>query len=452
MAEKWSGRVGFILATIGSAVGLGSIWKFPYEVGQNGGGAFVLFYLLGLLCVVLPLVLAEFAIGRRGEGDAPASIARVAAEGGHGAGWRRLGWLMVATGFAILSYYAVVGGQTLAYFSHALTSGFGGIDAAGTRALFAATVADPVSLCLWQAVFLASAASVVARGIGGGIEAACRILMPVLLVLMLVLVGYAVIQGDVARTASFLLAPRFENFGPHQALEALGLGFFSIGVGLGAMITYAAHVAPGTRLSSAAVITVAGDTAVSFLAGFAVFPLVFAHGLDPAGGTALMFLSLPIAFGRLPFGDIVGAAFFLALFVAALASAIALLELAVEPLIRVSGGSRRRVAWLTGIACWIAGLPSALSFNLWEAARPLAWIPGFADANVMEAVDRITSNLMLPAGGFFVSWLAGRALRDAHLAEVLGLRATGAAVLRVLLRWIVPGLILLFVVVGHIAA
>ena len=445
--ETWSGRAGFILATIGSAVGLGSIWKFPYEVGQNGGGAFVIFYLLGLAIVVLPLVLAEFAIGRRGGGDAPISIARVARFAR--ASW--IGWLMVVTGVAILSYYAVIGGQTLAYFSHALTSGFAGLDAPGTRALFAATVADPIALVLWQAIFLATATMVVSRGIHGGIEAACRVLMPILLALMLALAGYAVIEGDAARAAAFLLAPRFDGFGARQALEALGLGFFSIGVGLGTMITYAAHVAPGVRLGSAAAVTVAGDTAVSFLAGFAVFPLVFAHGLDPAGGTALIFLTLPIAFGALPFGDIVGAAFFLALFVAALASAIALLELAVEPLMRVSGWSRKRIAWATGIACWIAGLPSAFSFNLWSDLRPLALVPGFADANVLEAVDRVTSNLLLPAGGFFVSVIAGRALGAQGLAEELGLSAAMAATLGVMLRWVVPGLILLFVVAGHLA-
>lgn len=450
MAETWTGRTGFILATIGSAIGLGSIWKFPYEVGQNGGGAFVLFYLLGLLLVVLPLVLAEFALGRRGGGDAPASIAAVAAAAGRAVRWSWLGWFMVATGVAILSYYAVVGGQTLAYFSHALTGGFSGIDADGTRALFAQTVGAPVSLVLWQGIFLAAATSVVSRGIGGGIEAACRVLMPMLLVLMVALVAYAVVEGDVGRAARFLFEPRFEGFGARQALEALGLGFFSIGVGLGTMITYAAHVAPGTRLGSAAVITVAGDTAVSFLAGLAIFPLVFAHGLDPAGGTALMFLSLPIAFGGLPFGSLVGAAFFLALFVAALASAIALLELAVEPLMRVTGATRRRVAWFTGLACWIAGLPSALSFNLWQAARPLGWVPGFGDANVMEAVDRITSNLMLPAGGLFASWLAGTALRDAQLAATLGIGVPVSRALGVMLRWVVPGLILLFVLFGHL--
>jgi len=450
LAENWSGRAGFILATIGSAIGLGSIWKFPYEVGQNGGGAFVLFYLLGLALVVLPLALAEFAVGRRGRGDAPASLMAVARAAGRGDGWRWVGWLMVATGFAILSFYAVIGGQTLAYFSHALTAGFAGIDAEGTRALFALTVGAPVSLILWQGVFMAATASVVARGIGGGIEAACRVLMPMLVVLMVALAIYAAAAGDIRRAAAFLLAPRFEGFGARQALEALGLGFFSIGVGLGVLATYAAHVAPGTRLSSAALVTVAGDTAVSFLAGFAIFPLVFAHGLDPAGGTSLMFLSLPIAFGRLPFGDWIGAGFFLALFVAALGSAIALLELAVEPLIRLTGWSRKRVAWLTGGACFLAGMPSALSFNLWEAVRPLGFVPGFGDANIMEAADRLTSNLMLPAGGFFLSWLAGHALREAALADTLGMGAGVARAVGAMLRWLVPGLILLFVVFGHL--
>lgn len=445
--QGWSGGFGFVLATIGSALGLGSIWKFPYEAGENGGGAFVLFYLLGILGVVLPLVLAEFAVGRRGGGDAPASVAAVARA--RSPAWQALGWLMVVTGFAILSFYAVVGGQTLAYLLHAITPGFVGIDAQGARQLYAATVSSAPSLVLWQGLFLAATVAVVARGIGPGIEAACRLLMPALLLLMAVLAVYAVAEGDAAQAAAFLFMPRFEHFGAAQALQALGLGFFSIGVGLGTMITYAAHVAPETRLGSAALLTVGGDTAVSLLAGIAIFPLVFAHGLDPAGGASLMFLSLPIALGQLPYSSVVGGAFFLALFVAALASAMALLELAVEPALRLTGMGRGRVAWAMGGLCFLAGLPSALSFNAWEGVRPLAFLPGFADANIMDAVDRVTSNLLLPVGGLFLSWLAGRALSAVELAALLSLGRTTARVLALLLRWTVPALILLLVALGH---
>ncbi|MBW8269289.1 sodium-dependent transporter [Caldovatus aquaticus] len=449
--ERWSGRLGFVLATIGSAVGLGSIWKFPYEVGENGGGAFVLFYLLGLVLVVLPLIFAEFALGRRGRGDAAASVAAVAAEAGRSPRrWAWIGGLAIATGFLILTYYAVVGGLTLAYLLHAIRRGFAGADGAATRALFEAMTGSPAALAAYQAAFLAATVAVVARGVGGGIERACRVLMPLLAALMLGLVAYAATAGDLRRTVAFLLAPRPEALTPRVALEALGLGFFSIGVGLGAMITYAAYAGRDTDLTTAAVATVAGDTAISFLAGFAVFPLVFAHGLDPAEGAGLMFLTLPIAFGRLPFGDAVGAAFFLSLFVAALASAVSLLELAVAPVVQRTGWPRARAAVGAGVVCWLLGLPSVLSFNLWREVRPLGAVPGFATAGLFDAIDRIASNLLLPASGLLLAVFAGWVARGDLLAAELrwGPRAVGA--LRFLLRWVVPALILAFVALGHL--
>jgi NSS family neurotransmitter:Na+ symporter len=448
--ERWSGRLGFILATIGSAVGLGSIWKFPYEVGENGGAVFVLFYLLGLAAVVLPLLFAEFAIGRRGRGDAAASLAALAAEVGRSRRWAWVGVLAIGTGFLILSYYAVVGGLTLAYLLHAPLRGFAGTDAAGTQALFAAMVADPVLLAAFQAAFLAATVAVVARGIGHGIEAACRVLMPLLAALMLALVVYAAIEGDVAATAAFLFTPRLDVLDAQVALEALGLGFFSIGVGLGAMVTYAAYAGQEVRLGTAAWATLAGDTAISFLAAFAVFPLVFAQGLDPAEGTSLMFLTLPIAFGRLQFGDLVAAAFFLSLFVAALASGVALLELVLAPVRRWTGLPRPHLAVMLGLACWLLGLPSMLSFNLWAEWRPLAVLPGFAGSGVFEVADRIASNLLLPLTGLAMAVFAGWLLRPGTLAAELRLGAPAMALLRLLLRWVAPCLILAFLVFGHL--
>jgi neurotransmitter:Na+ symporter, NSS family len=446
---RWSGRLGFILATMGSAVGLGSIWKFPYEVGENGGGGFVLFYLAGLALVVAPLLLAELAIGRRGGGDAAASLGRLAREAGASSLWRRLGELMVAAGLLILAYYAAIGGLAGAYAWHALASGFGGLDAAGTRALFAATSGDPWHLGLWHLLFVAATAAILARGIAGGIEAACRVLMPLLILLMAALAMYAAFEGAFLGAAEFLLAPRFAAIDAGVALEALGLGFFSIGVGLGVVLTYAAHAGQAIRLGDVALATLAGDTLVSFLAGFAIFPLVFAQGLDPAAGTELMFLTLPIAFAALPFGDLVGAAFFAALAMAGLASAIALAELALAPLLRVTGWSRPRAALALGLLLWVIGLPAVLGFSVWAEARPLAFLPGFEAAGIVEAMDRVASNLLLPAAGLLLALFAGHVLPRAALAAELGLGDGALAALRFLLRWVVPGLIAAFVLLGH---
>ena len=449
--ERFASGFGFVLATIGSAVGLGSIWKFPYEVGENGGGGFLLFYLLGLALVVLPLLLAEFVIGRRGRGDAAQSLRAVATEVQRSPAWRWIGTAGIVTGFLILTYYAVIAGMTMAYVPHALIQGFGGSDAARSAADFAALTGSPVALGLWQAAFLAITVAVVARGIRQGVETACTILMPVLAVLMLALMLYAMVEGDLARAFGFLFLPHWEAISPRAALDALGLGFFSIGVGMGVMITYAAYAGESFDLTRAAVTTLAGDTAISLMAGIAIFPIVFAEGLDPAGGANLMFLTLPIAFGDLPFGDLVGAAFFLLLFVAGLASAISLVEVVAAPVMRATGLSRPKAAILIGIAAWVGGLPSMLSFNLWSGMRPLAWL-GFDNLNLFDAVDGITSNALLPLCGLalsvFAGWCLPASLYEAELSRAAQ-RLTSA--LRLLLRWVAPAIIVAYVIAAQLA-
>lgn len=446
--ERWTTRFGFIFATIGSAVGLGSIWKFPYEVGENGGLGFLIFYLAGLLIVVVPLLLAEFVLGRRGRGDAASSIARVASDAGRSPGWRWVGWLGIVTGFLVLSYYAVIAGMTIGYVAGAASHGFAGLDAVAAGALFERLVGNPLLLGACHIAFLAATAIIVSRGIRRGVETACNILMPVLAVLMLLLVAYAAIEGDWRRSVEFLFEMHPHDLTPRIALEALGLGFFSIGVGLGLMITYAAYTGAEFQLGRTALAVVAGDTAISVLAGLAIFPLVFRYELDPAGGAALMFLTLPIAFGQLPFGNLVGAAFFVLLFVAALASGLSLLELSVAPLVR-RGWSRKRAAYTTAFAVWLAGVPTLLSFNLWRDVRPLASLSAFSDLDLFELVDGLASNLMLPAGGLLLALFVGWRLRPTILADELGWKR-GAGLLWWSLRWIIPPLILVFVVAGYL--
>jgi NSS family neurotransmitter:Na+ symporter len=418
--ESWSGRAGFILAAIGSAVGLGSIWKFPYEVGANGGAAFVLCYLAGLLIAVVPLMFAEFAIGRRGGGDAAASIAALAAAHGAARAWSWVGVLGVASGALILSFYSVIGGWTIAYT----------VDA---RRDYAELLASPGRMIAYHALFLALAAAIVARGVGRGIEAATRVLMPLLALLMVALAAYSMVYGDVRATLRFLFRLDFAGFSARAALEALGLGFFSIGVGMGVMITYAAYAGKAIDLRQAAVWSIVADTALSLAAGFAVFPVVFANALDPASGPGLMFVTLPLAFARMPLGTLAAAAFFVLLFVAALASAVSMLELAVALVARRCGWSRVKASAGVSAACFVAGLATVFSFNRWAHWRPTAF----------EALDYLTSNVLLPAGGFALALFAGWALPRALLAEELSLGPRGAALLRAMLRWVTPALIAL---------
>ncbi|MBI4275187.1 MAG: sodium-dependent transporter [Rhizobiales bacterium] len=437
MAEHWSGRLGFILATVGSAVGLGSIWKFPYEAGANGGGVFVLFYLAGIVLIVVPLLLVEFAIGRRGRGDAAVSIRNVALANGASPLWSLIGWIGVVSSFLILSFYAVIGGWAIAYAVEALRPEL--MPTAETAQMrFDSLMAAPLRMAFYQALFLGISAFIVARGVARGIELAAKVLMPVLAVLIVVLAIYSIAEGDAEKTLYFMFAFDAGMFTPRVALEALGLGFFSIGVGLGVMIVYAAYAEYDIDLWEVAIATIIGDTAISLVAGFAVFPIVFAEGLDPSSGPGLMFVTLPLAFGHMPFGTAASAAFFLLLAIAGLVSAISLLEMPVALLMRQGRCSRAIATAIATIACFVLGLGTVLSFNLWRNVYPLAAIPGLDTATIYDVLDYLTSNLMLPIGGLSLAILTGWVLPEAFLAKELAMPHTKAIVLRILLRYVVP--------------
>ena len=441
--ETWSGRAGFVLATIGSAVGIGSIWKFPYELGANGGSTFLFAYLFGLILIVIPLMLAEFVIGRQGRGDPAFSLAQVARAAGASPRWRAAGTLGVIAGFLILSFYSVIGGWTLGYALDVLVSGLPGAGAQAARERFQAFLAAPVPMTAFHAVFMASCAAIVARGVSGGIEVAMKALMPALAALMLGLVAYSMLHGDIDATLRFLFAFDPRRLDAHTMIEALGLGFFSIGVGMGLMITYAGYARPDVSLVQVALVSVLADTAISLLAGFAVFPIVFANGLDPAGGPGLVFESLPLAFARMPFGVPAAVAFFVLLFIAALASAVSTLELMVATALRCTRLGRGTASVLTGLACFVAGIPTVLSFNVWADWHPLGAIPAFAQATFFDLIDGLTSNVMLPAGGLAIAIFAGWAIPAQRWVGGLEVRARTAMLLRFALRWLVPGGIVL---------
>jgi neurotransmitter:Na+ symporter, NSS family len=435
--DFWSSRLGFVLATIGAAVGLGSIWKFPYEVGANGGGAFVLFYFLGLAMIVFPLMLVEFAVGRRGRSHAAAAIANVAKQSGSSRAWAIIGIGGIITAFLILSFYSVIGGWAIAYTVGFATQGIGGLDAQGAQARFDDLMASPARMAVYHLLFLVAVSFIVARGIAQGIEKACMILMPVLVLLIIALGVFSMTFGDASATLTFLFYPDIQHLTLNSALDALGLGFFSIGVGLGLMITYAAYTGSEIDLRNVAVMTILGDTAISLAAGFAIFPIVFAEGLNPASGPGLMFVTLPLAFAKIPGGTFAALGFFILLIAAAIASAIAMLEMAVAALTQ-RGWSRPRAAFGTAAACWICGLATVFSFNAWAGWYPLSTIPLFAEATVFVLLDHLTSNFLLPLGGFALALFAGYALPLKLLVDELGMTQRSATVLQMLLRLFVP--------------
>ncbi len=436
-AQGWSSRSGFILATVGSAIGVGSIWKFPYEVGANGGGAFVLVYVLGLVLVVVPLMVAEFAIGHRGQADAATSMEIVAAQESKSARWHVFGLLGAVTAFLILSFYAVVGGWTLTYAYDTLVDGLPAGAGDASRS-FDDLQASPGRMALFQGLFLCLVAAVVIRGVQKGIESAMKVLMPLMALLLTAMTVYSLRNGDASEAFRFLFVPEFDDLTARGVLDALGLGFFSIGVGLGILLTYAAYSPPDADLKTVAVISVAADTVISFMAGLAVFPIVFANDLDAGSGPGLVFETLPVAFGTMPGGRWVATAFFALLAVAALGSAISMLEAVVAVLGRRLGWSRHLSVGLAASTCFVAGLATVFSFNRWSDFHPFSWMERYAEATVYDLLDDATSQLMLPAGGLAIAVFTGWVLSDRLLHDELHLRGLPLVGLRWMLRVVAP--------------
>lgn len=440
-ASEWKTRSGFVLATIGSAVGIGSIWKFPYEVGANGGGAFVVVYLAGLALVVVPMMLAEFAIGRRGRADAATSIEVTARSESVSPRWRAAGVLGAITAFLILSFYAVIGGWAVTYAVDTLFDGLpeGG---AAVEARFGDLLDSPARMAVFQSIFLGAVALVVGRGVQRGIETSMKILMPVLAALLVALAAYSMSTGDAREALRFLFVPDLDDLTGRGVLDALGLGFFSIGVGLGILLTYAAYSPPEVGLKTVAVASVAGDTAVSLLAGLAIFPVVFANDVDPASGPGLAFVSLPLAFDAMPGGRWAAIAFFAMLAVAALGSAVSMLEAVVAVFGNRLGWTRWRATVVAGTACFVAGLATVFSFNRWAGFHPLGTISRYADATVFDLLDDLTSQVLLPLGGVALAFFAAWVMSARLLGDELHLRGLPLTGLRLTLRFLAPGLVL----------
>lgn len=442
----WTSRLSFLLAAIGAAVGLGNIWKFPYMAGTNGGGAFVLVYLGCVALIAIPILVAELMLGRRGRASPPTAMARVAAESGRHRAWALVGWLGTLAGFLIVSFYSVIAGWALAYLATTAAGGSRGIDAAGAAAAFDSLLASPWSLTFWHTLFMAATVWIVARGLNRGIEKAVWILMPGLFLTLVAMVVYAVVAGDAPAALAFLFGFDAAAVSGNVVLLAIGQAFFSIGVSMGLMMMYGAYLPASEPIGYHAVVIALADTLVALLAGLAIFPLVFAHGLDPAEGPGLIFVTLPIAFGHMPLGTLFGSVFFALLVFAALTSAIALLQPMVARVQELASVSPGIAAAVVGAAAWLLGLASALSFNVWSDVAPLGWLPGFAGRTAYDAIDYLTANVMMPLGGvliaLFTGWLVERRVLDSEFA---GMSPLTFRVWRVLTRLVAPlGILVVF--------
>jgi NSS family neurotransmitter:Na+ symporter len=416
-SATWSTRLSFLLAAIGAAVGLGNIWKFPYMTGTNGGAAFVIVYLVCVVAIAIPILIAELMLGRRGRASPPTAMAAVARESGAGGAWSLVGWLGAGAGFLIVSFYSVIAGWALAYVAKTAGGSLVGAGPEGSAALFAALQASPGTLTAWHTVFMILTVVVVARGLNRGIEAAVQILMPALFLMLAAIVAYAAVAGDFASAWAFLFRFELDQVHGGVVLMAVGQAFFSIGVSMGIMMMYGAYLPKGEPIPAQSVLIALADTLVAVLAGLAIFPLVFAHGLDPAEGPGLIFVTLPIAFGNMPFGALFGTLFFVLLVFAALTSAIALIQPMVARLQEHPAISPTAGAVLVGFAAWLLGIVSVLSFNLWADVRPLSWLSGFAAYTPYDLIDYVTANIMMPVGGMLIAAFAGWLVRRDVLQE-----------------------------------
>ncbi len=437
---EWSSRLAFFLAAAGSAIGLGNIWKFPYLAGEYGGGAFVMVYLLCVALIGVPVMMAEIMLGRRGRASPINTMRLLAREEGRSPHWQWLGWMGVVAGFLILSYYSVVAGWTLAYTFRQAGGLFTGATAEQVGQAFGELVGDPERLLAWHTVFMVMTIVVVSRGVRSGLEQAVRYLMPALFLLLLVLLGYALNTGHFEEGLRFLFAPDFSKLSATAWLAAMGQAFFSLSLGMGAIMIYGSYLPQHASIARSTFGVAAADTGVAIVAGMAIFPILFANGLDPAQGTGLAFKTLPLAFGHMPGGSFFGAVFFLLLLFAAWTSSISLAEPAVAYLVENRGMNRVKASVWVGMVSWFLGIGTVLSFNLWADFKL------FGRLTFFETVDFLASNIMLPLGGLLIAVFAAWLMSEKSTREELALDGAGYWLWRMLVRYVTPlaiGLVLL---------
>ncbi len=434
----WSSRMAFVLAVTGSAVGLGNIWKFPYVVGQNGGGAFVLVYLACVALIGLPVMVSEILMGRRGRRNPIATMALLGEEEGKSRKWRWVGGMGVLGGILILSFYSVIGGWTLSYVLKSASGMFANATASEITAIRDGFTGSWKTVVLFHSVFMALTIFVVARGVERGLEQAVRFMVPALLLLMVVLLGYSISSGYFGEGLSFMFSADFEKLTWDSVLAAMGQAFFTLSIGMGAVMAYGAYLPKETSIFGASATVAIADTMIAILAGLVIFPLVFANGLDPADGPGLVFITLPLAFGQMQGGVFFATLFFVLLSFAAWTSAISLMEPAVAWVVEKFNRTRAQAAVMIGLLIWASGFGTALSFNILADFK-------FLRGTIFDNLDYLTINIMLPLGGVLIVVFAGWVMCRNSTSDELGSSGTVFKLWRVLARFVAPiGILFVF--------
>ena len=404
-----------MLATAGSAIGLGNIWKLPYMIGVNGGSAFVLVFVACIFLVGIPLMMTEILLGRRAQKNPLDGMQALAVEAKKSTAWKYLGAMGMLTGLLILSFYSVIGGWVLAYIIEAARGSFSHITATQSTANFDALLASPLQLLSWHTVFMFMTMGVVAHGVNSGLEKANNILIPSLFAILLILLGYSMSVGDMHAAFQFMFKPDFSKITPVAVLSALGHAFFSLSLGMGAVMVYGSYLQRNVSIARTTIYIALADTILGLLVGLAIYSLVFANHLAPNAGPGLIFQTLPIAFGHMPAGGFIGMLFFILVAFAAWTSSISLVEPAIAWIVENTKIKRHSAAWAIGLAVWLLGIAVVLSFNEWKAIKIVFGL------NIFETLDKLTSTILLPLGGLLMAIFAGYFMNKNHVQDELGL-------------------------------
>lgn len=411
----WGTRWIFILAATGSAVGLGNIWKFPYIAGENGGGAFVLVYLACIALIGIPIMIAEVMLGRRGRMSPINSMLQLARESNASPWWASIGWSGILAGVFILSFYSVIAGWALHYMSLAAGGEFQQMTGEASGAAFSGLLEDVGSLITWHTVFMVITLGIVMAGVVKGLGKAISVMMPLLFVLLLIMLGYSVLEGNFAEGWNFLFAFDASKLEWSSVLVALGHAFFTLSLGMGAIMAYGSYM-PEEKVSigNTVIIIAVLDTLIALVAGLVIFPIVFASpGIEPSAGPGLLFVSLPVAFGNMAGGQLFGFMFFALVALAALSSAISIIEPTVAWLVESRLGSRIKATLGLGFTIWLVGLGTVFSFNHWADYTLFG-------KTFFDSLDFLTANIMLPLGGLSMAIFVGWFMNTDAIVDELG--------------------------------
>ena len=411
----WSSRLTFILAVTGSAIGLGNIWKFPYIAGANGGGAFVLIYLICIFIIGFPIMVSEILIGRKGRRNPITSMKLLGEEETGNGSWKVVGFIGLFAGFLILSYYSVIAGWTMHYFVLSISGIFNEINAEEVNLIFNELTGSITTQAIFHTLFMISTVIIIAKGIKNGLEKAVKLMMPSLLIILLILLIYSVTQGDFIKGFEFLFKPDFSKITADSILTAMGHAFFTLSLGMGCVVMYGAYLPNRESIVKTTVTIVVCDTLIALLAGLVIFPIVFDNNLAPTQGPGLIFQTLPLAFGDINGGLMFGALFFILLSFAAITSAISLLEPSVAWMIEEQNVSRTTAALTIGFLIWSLGFLTILSFN--DLSDFTFW-----KGTLFDNVDYLTSNILLPISGLlftiFASWFMTQSSSQSELNDI----------------------------------